>query len=162
MTPDDRLPGAEQRRRVAAMKEALAAARLARDDAWRAVTQVEERLGAARTELATIERRRALAERIDDAETVQVADRFAASQRETIALLERKHAVLRDEAALAERTVREMEDELRAATGGRPVHDAVADAPAIDGDFARLEQERREREAQARLAALKKRMGRDG
>jgi hypothetical protein len=181
----DRLPAAEQRRRVAQMKSALAAARLARDDAWGAVAATEQRLGAARVELATIERRRDLARGIDDTETVAVADRFAAAQRESIALLERKLAVQRDEAAFAGRTAEEMESELRLATGrpadpasGAPPHvthdgaPAGQDAPAAPGDgapsvevderdFGVLDHARRAREAAERLAALKRRMGRD-
>lgn len=164
---------AEQRRRVALMKQALAAARLARDDAWRAVAETERRLGVAREELATIERRRELARAIGDDETVAVAERFAAPQRETIALLERKAAVQRDEAALAERTAREMEGELEAATGRRAApppdapgvaaDDAAPPPPASGVDeasFDRFEHERRAREAADRLAALKRRMGR--
>lgn len=168
------------------MKQALAAARLARDDAWAAVALTEQRLGAARAELATITRRRALADGIGDTETVAVADRFARAQEDTIALLERKLAVQRDEAAFEGRTVDEMESELRLATGrpgvapsdgapsasaDLPPRDDVAsgsphDDPATHREvderaFGVLDHERRAREASERLAALKRRMGRD-
>jgi hypothetical protein len=182
MIPTGPFSAAERRLRVGRMKQALAAARLARDDAWRAVAATEQALGTARDELATIERRRELARRIDDQETVAVADRFAATQRESVALLERKLAVQRDEAAFAARTAGEMETELRALVGGGPVPpadaaratttsvDGEALAAEIDGlaprgddaDFGVLEHERRAREAAERLAALKRRMGRDG
>jgi hypothetical protein len=146
------------------MKETLALARVSRNDVRAAYAVSQQRLDAARTELATIERRGQLAEQINDAETVEVARRFAATQRETIALLERKLAVQHDELTLAERTVSTMEAELRAVTGLGPVSpDPVAaeqDATPVDAaGFRGLDDAARAQAADDRLAELKRRMG---
>ena len=115
------------------MKQTLALARVARDEVRAAYAKSTQRLDAARTELATIERRGALAQQIDDQETVAVAARFAESQRATIGVLERKIAVQHDELSMAERTVTEMEEELRAVTGRGPGPD-VTSPPADSTD----------------------------
>jgi DNA gyrase/topoisomerase IV subunit A len=145
------------------MKHTLALARVARDDVRAAYAVSMQKLEAARTELATITRRGELARQINDDETVTIAMRFADAQRSSIALLERKLAVQHDELTLAERTVTEMEAELRAVTGVAPAGaegDAAPGAADADpADFRPLDAAARAQQADDRLAALKKRMG---
>lgn len=155
------------RRKLAEMKHTLALARVARDDVRTAYAASLKRLELARVELETILRRGELARQIDDPETVQVAERFAESQRSSIAVLERKVAVQHEELVLAERTVTEMETELRATTGIGPTPGATADRPdASDpsdvhpSDFRALDDAARAQVAEDRLAELKRRMGR--
>jgi hypothetical protein len=158
------------RRKLSEMKHTLALARVARDDVRVAYAASTQKLEAARTELATIVRRGELARQIDDQETVVVAERFAATQRSTIALLERKVAVQHDELILTERTVSEMEADLRAVTGIGPREDAEgarrdpADPASAEprpdaADYRPLDDAARAQNADARLAELKRRMG---
>ena len=151
------------------MKHTLALARVSRDDVRAAYAASMQRLELARTELATILRRGDLARQIDDKETVAVAERFAETQRETIAVLERKVAVQHEELVLTERTVSEMETELRGVTGIGPMPGAGGNAdtdvgaytPPIDAsDYRPLDDAARAQSADARLAELKRRMGR--
>lgn len=149
------------------MKHTLSIARVARDEVRVAYAQSTQRLDAARSELATIQRRGELAQQIDDQETVTVAARFTESQRSTIALLERKVAVQHDELALVERTVNEMEEELRSVTGIGPRGESTADGASDDDDAPRAEPAEyrnlgaaaRARSADERLAELKRKMG---
>lgn len=151
------------------MKHTLALARVSRDDVRAAYVVSMQRLDVARTELATILRRGDLARQIDDTETVEVAARFAESQRETIAVFERKVAVQHEELVLTERTVSEMESDLRGVTGIGPTPSARgnldtddgADPPHVDSaDYRPLDDAARAQSADERLAELKRRMGR--
>ena len=153
------------RRQLAEMKQTLALARIARDDVRTAHAVSIQKLEAARTELATILRRGKLAQQIDDAETVAVAERFAESQRETIAVLERKVTVQHEELVLTERTVGEMESALRDVTGIGPApsvadRDATSGAHVDSADYRPLDDAARAQSADERLAELKRRMGR--
>ena len=158
------------RRRTAEMQQTLALARVARDESRAAHAKARRALELAEQELATIERRGMLAARINDQETVAVAERFAATQREQVARLLRKEAVLLEEVIAAERTVAGMEEELRAVTGraGAPRPEASGWAPEAAADAAdtvdpaayrALDEAAREAAADARLAELKRRMG---
>ena len=152
------------------MKHTLALARVARDDVRTAHALSIQKLESARTELSTILRRGDLARQIDDAETVAVAERFAESQRNTIAIFERKVAVQHEELVLTERTVSEMESELRSVTGIGPTPPDGSAADATSGassgatagpaDYRGLDDAARAQSADARLAELKRRMGR--
>lgn len=145
--------GADRRASVAAMRDALVAARVGVDDLRRGLAEARARVETARAELETTRRRGRLAADVHDAETVAVADRFAASQAERLTVLEAKVGVQAREADLAERELAEMTAEYRrlAATGqaGAPPSPEGAGgdaAPPADAD--------------ALLAALKRRMGR--
>jgi hypothetical protein len=155
------------RRKLAEMKHTLSLARVARDDVRAAYAASLKRLELARGELETILRRGDLARQIDDQETVQVAERFAETQRNTLAILERKVAVQHEELVLTERTVAEMETELRAVTGIGPMPGATPEP--LDGldpssvhpsDYRGLDDAARAQTAEERLAELKRRMGR--
>jgi hypothetical protein len=161
---------------AAQMREAVieqkAALRAVRD----ALAQAERQLGAERAELATAERRRGQAEAIEDAETVQIADRFIAKHRERAEVLEKKVAAQREEAALAERDLAEMTQQLQEAARRAPAAGQASAAQAwtslgaagmdrpetdLEGELlrGRLSQAEREAAADAKLEALKKKMG---
>ena len=95
--------GADPRAYAASLREALVEARLGITEMRRALAATEAELEAERRQLADTERRGRLAAAVPDAETVAVAERFAARHRERILVLERKVVVQADELALAER-----------------------------------------------------------
>jgi len=148
---------------VAAMREALGPA--------------ERALAALKGEIETAVRRRDLAAGIEDRETVEVAERYAARQQERLAVLERKVAAQREELALAERDLGEMQAQLAEATKHRAEHEADRSrdaawaslgAAGMDRPETDLEQEllRTQMDRQARevaadqaLEEMKRRMG---
>jgi hypothetical protein len=140
------------------------------------VDQARQRTAAARVELETIQRRKRLAAQIGDAETVAVAERFEALQVERVEVLERKQDAQERELALAEHEVAEMSADFRKAVAGvgsgsvstaeAREREAAAEVDALLGtddaaDSQRRADARRNREAdaEARLADLKRRMG---
>ena len=176
----------EERRAVLAqMRETLVRARLGVEDLQQGISATRVRLGAERQELETVRRRRQLAERINDVETVAVATRFEQQHAEKVAVLERKLGVQESELAIVEREVGEMTREFKAAHAGADpglvsgagqserARQAAAEAEveaalggqepgSADFDALRRQQARQSREARADelLNALKQRMGR--
>jgi hypothetical protein len=172
---------ADRRAAVSDMKAALVQARLGVDDLRAGVDAARGRVAAAQAELETTRRRGRLAADVGDTETVAVADRFAATQAERVAVLEAKADAQARELALAERELAEMTAEFKRAaatgtmgTGGpSPEARAAAEVDAALGGDARLQAEldalgsrassggraARELDADARLEALKRRMG---
>ena len=166
--------GADPRAYAASLREALVEARLGITEMRRALAATEAELEAERRQLADTERRGRLAAAVPDAETVAVAERFAARHRERILVLERKVVVQADELALAEREVREMTVQWRSASqpGQRSesLDAAWRDLEAAGGSrsteesdrtAAELDRRRRDEAVVAQLAYLKKKMGRD-
>lgn len=100
------------------MREAVVDAKVAVEEIRSAVTRTDLELAAERQRLADAERRGRLAAEIQDQETVQVAERFAAKHRERAGVLERKLSAQRDELALAERELSEMQGQLKTADLG--------------------------------------------
>jgi hypothetical protein len=149
------LPPDERREVVARMKETLVQARVGVGELRDGVKEARRTLAREREELATCTRRKQLAMQIGDAETVAVAERFERHHEERVAVLAKKCEAQEAELALVEREVAEMTVELKyamsgAAPPGGPGPSAsnapaAADAAAID--------------AELRLAALKRRMG---
>jgi hypothetical protein len=146
--------------------------------AMRSALEASEReLGHEQQEIATAARRRDLAAGIQDAETVDVAERFLAKHQERFAVLERKVAAQREELALAERDLAEMRAQLDEVTKRRSVKEsdrsrdaawaslgaAGMDRPELDleQELLRSQMDRAAREADAdqALDALKKKMG---
>lgn len=175
-SPDDR------RAVLADMKDSVVRARMGIDDLKRGVELARRRLDEGRTELETIRRRRTLAANVGDQETVSVADRFEALQAERVGVLERKLETQEAELALVEREVAEMTTDLRRAMDGVPLRapgepsaraaDAAAAAQVDDlldpdaglrGEIDALGRQQarasREADADARLAELKRRLG---
>ena len=165
LSPDDR------RAAVHGMRDALVGAKLGIDDLRGGVGHTRARLSQEEAELVTIERRRLLAEQIEDAETVAVAVKFAEQHGDRVAVLRRKLEAQEAELALAEREVAEMTQQLRLAASGAMVSpepsgtvaDDVDPGAALARDFASLSRaqarEARDLDADARLAELKRRMG---
>ena len=152
------------------------------DDLRRGIAETQSRLTREKTELDTVRRRKQLAEGINDAETVKIAERYEKQHAERVAVLERKLESQEAELALVEREVHEMNAEFKlAAAGGTPGDprgvasggDAAAAAREVDEELdesAKIRSEldglararRRadaEAEADEKLAALKRRMG---
>lgn len=158
------------------MKDTLVQARVGLDDLREGVNVTRRRLQRERAELDTVRRRKGLAEGIGDMDTADIAARFEAHHAERVAVLERKLEAQEAELALTQREIEEMTKQMRAAAAGvgsgmasGTVAGATGD-PALDDTRAELEREleglnragRRaaaEAEADARLAELKRRMG---
>ena len=161
------------------MREAVVEAKVAVAELREVLVRTERELAFERQRLADAERRGRLAGEIQDRETVDVAERFAAKHRERVAVLERKLTAQRDELALAERELSEMQGQLKSAERTRPADEAGRSAeqawrdlqaaggarPGVDveGDLLKAEMDRAAREADAerQLEALKKRMRKD-
>ncbi len=139
----------EARAAVGVMRDALAAS--------------DRELAAEQRQLEDAERRGRLAAGIPDAETVAVAERFAARHRERVGVLGRKLGVQRDELAMAERELAEMTAQLRGAQQGR-VPGAAPRAAPDDGDLetermaARADRALHDAAVEAQLAHLKKKL----
>ena len=169
-----RMAPGDRREQVRLMKQELVQARLLVEDLRSGLSQTRVRLEAERRELATVRRRRELAAGISDAETVTIAERFEAQHAERVTVLEVKLAAQEAEVALLERDLTEMTGQLKAASAGAgdvPPPRAPADTDLGLPDDAPLRGElndlrrtadraAKEREAEDRLAELKKKMGR--
>lgn len=102
------------------MREAVVEAKVAVQEIREARGRTERELAAERQRLADAERRGRLAGEIQDAETVEIAGRYATKHRERVAVLEQKLAAQQAELALAERDLAEMHAQLKTAEQGRP------------------------------------------
>jgi hypothetical protein len=169
VTPEGR------RELIAVMKDTLVQAKLALDDLREGVEITKKRVAQESMELETIRRRKGLAQGVNDAETVQIAERFETQHAERLAVLQQKLAAQEGELSLVERDVTEMREQLKAAMAGvgSGMRSGTVDAATdpLDDGKANLEQQlndlkRAERRANAdatadaALAELKKRMGR--
>lgn len=168
-----RIAPGDRAAQIRAMKQALVHARLAIDDLRDGVAQTRRRLEAEQLELAKVTRRRELAAGIGDAETVSVADRFALQHADRVGVYEQKLAAQNAELELAEREVAEMTSQLKAAAkgvGDTPVPRGPTDAELglpddapLTGELNELrrasERAAKERQADDKLAELKKKMG---
>lgn len=176
----DRLEPDERRRVTGAMRDAMVHAKLAMQDLRDALSKTEQRLVVERAELETVKRRLGLAAQIGDAETVAIAERFAVQHAERVAVLESKRLVQQQELTLNDRELDDMSSQLRMAMSGiapggvtpdvaaqREVDALLSDDPvgastrssAADAAPVRRTRAERESDAEDRLAALKRRMG---
>jgi hypothetical protein len=164
----------DPRARAAGLREALLEAKVGISTMRSALVATERELATERRQLADAERRGRLAAEVPDAETVALAERFAARHRERVTVLEHKLVVQQEELTLAEREVAEMMVEYRAARSGsgsesidaawRDLEAAGGERPGagLDEDAARVESDRKLKDAvEAQLAFLKKRMGKN-
>ena len=83
---------------------------------------------------------------------MDIAERFALQHAERVAMLESKHMVQQQELTLAEREYDTMSDELRRVVSGMDPRSSTPDSGAARAG--------RESDAEARLADLKRQMGR--
>ncbi|MGH7676860.1 MAG: hypothetical protein ACRENU_00255 [Gemmatimonadaceae bacterium] len=168
----------DRREVVSRMKGTLVQARLGLDDLRDALTQSQRKLEREQRELETVRRRKELAVKVQDTETVTVAERFERQHGERVRVLEDKIGVQTREVALAEREVEEMKAEIRNAMSGvgpgpaageSPLEDATDD-PLADTEGVKAREEidslarnraRADRDADAtrRLEELKRKMG---
>lgn len=171
-------PDPETRRdALVQMRETLVRARMGVDDLRRGIAQTGKAIVEERAAIVTMQRRRGLAERISDEETVRLAIRYEEQHGERLAVLERKLLVQQDELAMVEREVEEMTSDFKIASkGGVPgVGDGAAgegtsegrdglddmrNTAAFDAMQSRRRREDREARADEMLEALKRRMGR--
>ena len=174
---DAATPDTDPRDVIGMMREAVIEARTSIERMREGVETAEARLNHERQELADAERRGRLAAGIQDRQTVEVAQRFAAKHRERVAVLEDKLDAQRGELALAEREYEEMKSQLveqerkrpetqasrRVEAAWRDLEAAGISRSGADEETRRLkrEMERAAREAKAdqQLDELKKKMG---
>lgn len=167
------------REEAAALEQSVVEMRLGLEDLRRAKGATEQELARERTQLADAERRGELAQGIQDEETTRIATEFAAKHRERVAILERKLAVQEEEVALAERQSSELLGRLKQArqgldAGGRPASTEAAwrSLEAAGGTRPEMDVEQEllktkadraamEQAADAQLAHLKKKLGRE-
>jgi acyl CoA:acetate/3-ketoacid CoA transferase alpha subunit len=177
---DRATPPEERRAGLARMKQTLVTARMGLEDLRTGVALTRQRLAREQQELETMRRRKGLAAGIEDAETLALAEKYEAHHAERAGVLARKLEAQEAELAIAERDVAEMTTELRNAVAGipgAPSRAASIDAEA-EGEVDDITRDRgpdvaaeidalgrasartaREADAEARLAELKRRMG---
>jgi hypothetical protein len=149
----------EDRRTVAVeMKATLVHARVSLDAMRTALGETRMQLEVERRELETVRRRRVLAEGINDGETVRVAIRFEKHHEERVTVFGRKADAQEAELALADREVAEMAAELRQVLQGQVPPSATGSATP-PSDRSPSGGHAAEFDAELRLAALKRRMG---
>jgi hypothetical protein len=161
----------DSRASLARMRETLVQARVGLAELREGVADSRRRLDAKRSELETVRRRKGQAMAITDKETVRVAERYELVLAERVTVLERKLEAQEAELRLAEDEVAAMTAELRGAIGGVPsppktgAPDPLVDPAreALDEELSSLERSRarsaRDAEAEARLAEMKRKMG---
>ena len=113
-------PPEERRQIVSRMRDTLVQAKVGLQDLRDGLAHAKRRLDSERRELDTVQRRRRLAEQINDVETVRLASQYEQMHAERVAVLERKVEAHESELALAERDVAQMMTELRQAASGIP------------------------------------------
>jgi len=173
-----RVAPTDRRAAIYQMKSALVSAKLGVEDLRDGVEITRRKLTTEREQLATVQRRKALAEGINDAETIALAVKYEQQHGEHVAVLERKLEAQEAEAELAEREFGEMMTQLKAANAGvgsnvdpaggrsREISDAELGLPDDAKLHAELDNLSRankrsaaDADADAKLAELKKKMG---
>jgi hypothetical protein len=173
-------PPQERREILHRMRDTLVQAKVGIEEMREALARSKQRLEIERRELDTVRRRKGLAANINDAQTVQIAEKYEQMYGERVEVLERKVAAQENELTLAERDVTEMTRELRLASSGatppaggdaQRMRDAQAEAEGVTGESSSAVREeidslgrarsRADREADAarKLEELKRRMG---
>jgi hypothetical protein len=174
-------PSGDARRSIVAqMRETLVQARMGLDDLRKGVEETRSRLARERSDLETVRRRKQLAEGINDAQTVTIAERYEKQHAERASLLERKLETQEAELAMVEREVGEMNAEFKlAAAGANPgvsagsgaggpvvgesADDVTSENAGLRDEIDGIARARRRAEAEStadeKLAALKRRMG---
>lgn len=165
--PDDRREIARR------MRETLVQAKVGLSEMRESLAKARARLANEERELETVRRRRQMALDINDAETVNVANKYEAAHAERVDLLRKKVAIQEDEVRLAEVDVETMTADLRAASSGTGEYaphvattvtpdDDQSDAP-LASEIDRLGRDRaraeRHKDAELKLEELKRRMG---
>ncbi len=170
-------PG-DRRAAIYAMKSALVSAKLGVEDLRESVEITRRKLNTEREQLATVQRRKALAEGINDSETIALAVKYEQQHGDHVNVLERKLEVQEAEAELAERDLAEMMTALKSANAGvgsntdptAPRRGEISDEELglpndskLNDEFNNLarasKRDAADADADAKLAELKKKMG---
>jgi chromosome segregation ATPase len=151
------VPPNERHATIAHMRDTLVQARVGLDDLRRSCDTTRLRLAEERQELATAERRRTLAEQIQDAETAELAQRYAARHAERVAVLERKLESQEAEIGLVDAELTEMTAQLKQAIAG--VGSGLRSTADADPLGESADEALRAQLDGLRLAELKRRMG---
>ena len=138
--------------RASAMRRDLAAARAALNRLESDLVQARKDRAAEDEAAQTARRRADMAQRINDTDTVRIALEFATRHEQRAGILRRKVEVLADELAMRREELGSMEQDAAAEL------EKMEAARLTEADFRRLERERKEKDAEARLEELKKRM----
>ena len=173
-----RVAPTDRRAAIYEMKQALVSAKLGVEDLREGVEVTRRKLIVEREQLATVQRRKTLAEGINDAETIALAVKYEQQYGEHVAVLERKLEAQEAEAQLAERELGEMMGQLKAANAGvgsntgsvgarsREISDTELGLPDDSKLHAELDNLARankrsaaDADADAKLAELKRKMG---
>ncbi len=150
------------RQEAQGLHDALLGLKVGLQDLHDSLARTERELTQEQEQLTTVERRRELADGIQDTETASIAREFADRHRRRVELLERKVAVQKDEVALAEQEYEGLSAHYKSAKQGAGPNGAVPPPPpAEDGDLLKIRLDRHaiEAAAQAQLELLKKKMG---
>ena len=143
-----------------AMRRDLNAARTALNRLQADLTQARKDLTAEEESEQTARRRAEMAQRIEDADTVRIANEFAERHAQRAAILRRKVEVLQDELGMRQEELGAMEaqaaTELEQIEARRTAD--LLEREKQDADFRQMERARKEKDAEARLEELKKRM----
>jgi hypothetical protein len=167
-------PPEERRTIVSRMRDTLVQAKAALQELRTGLAKTQRQLESEERELATVRRRKQLAEGIGDRQTVEIALRYEETHAKRVEIVRQKASAQEAELALAEREVETMTAELKAVASSTMPPNGTAPSidPGIDPDVAdesfrgevdavRRARERSEREADAerRLEELKRKMG---
>jgi hypothetical protein len=170
-------PPEERRTIVARMRDTLIQAKASLNDLRDGLAKTRRQLEIEERELATVRRRKDLANGINDRETVEIATRFEETHAKRVEIVRQKLSAQEAELAMAEREVETMSAELKAAAAGTgagapsaPSIDPGVDPDSADADLReeidslRRSRDRSAREADAerRLEELKRRMSGGG
>jgi len=170
-------PPEERRTIVARMRDTLILAKASLNDLRDGLAKTRRQLEIEERELATVRRRKGLANGINDRETVEIATRFEETHAKRVEIVRQKLSAQEAELAMAEREVETMSAELKAAAAGTgagapsaPSIDPGVDPDSADADLReeidslRRSRDRSAREADAerRLEELKRRMSGGG
>ena len=143
-----------------AMRRDLNAARTALNRLQADLAQARKDLTAEEESEQTARRRAEMAQRIEDADTVRIANEFAERHAQRATILRRKVEVLQDELGMRQDELSVMEQQAAAELEeieARRTADLL-EREKQDADFRQMERLRKEKDAEARLEELKKRM----
>lgn len=159
-------PPEERRTIVARMRDTLVQAKASLNGLRDGLARTRRQLEAEERELATVRRRRDLANGIGDRETVEIAKRYEETHAKRVEIVRQKLSAQEAELAMAEREVETMTAELKAAAIGTgsaaptgPSIDPGVDPDSADADMhAEIDALRRTRERSAREADAERRL----
>jgi hypothetical protein len=175
---DAATPGEDPRGLERSMHEAVVEARASLDAMRDGIEATKRQLLREQRQREDAERRGRLAGEINDQETVEIANRFAAKHGERVEMLELKLKAQQEELELAERELSEMREKLKEVRATRPQREVAsgieaawraleqAGATRPDTDVEdqalryRMDQASKEAAAEEQLQRLKKKMGR--